>query len=142
MVPQHNTNRLQQLINNRQQDSVHGNDQQSCVFDALLKSNLPASEKHLPRLAGEAQILVGAGTLTTGNVLKTLLFHLLDNPDYISRLQKELEQVQRNRNDMNKPRFHLHDLQALPFLAACIQEGLRLAYGVTHRLQLRSCMTM
>ncbi|OCK77493.1 putative cytochrome P450 [Lepidopterella palustris CBS 459.81] len=105
---------------------------QTCVFDALLAGSLPAHEKTVERLKGEGQTLIGAGTLTTANVLKTIVFHCLDNPLILQTLLGEL--------DMEFPdptlTVDLRSLEKLPFLTACITEALRLAYGVTHRLQL------
>ncbi|KAL4990946.1 cytochrome P450 [Aspergillus falconensis] len=104
------------------------------VFDSLLSSTLPQNEKTVNRLKGEGQTLIGAGTLTTGNALKTILFHVLDNPNILQKLRAELDGALGNVNilDMSDTTH----LERLPYLSACIKEGLRMSYGVTHRLQL------
>ncbi|KAL5003669.1 cytochrome P450 [Aspergillus recurvatus] len=104
------------------------------VFDSLLSSTLPQNEKTVDRLKGEGQTLIGAGTLTTGNALKTILFHVLDKPNILQKLRAELDGALGNVNLLD-----LSDtthLERLPYLSACIKEGLRMSYGVTHRLQL------
>lgn len=107
-----------------------------CVFDALIASSLPKQEKTVERLRGEGQTLIGAGTLTTANVLKTVLFHLLDNPPLLHNVLEELNQAfpDYTANPVRKPCLDV--LEKMPFLTACITEGLRMAYGVSHRLQL------
>ncbi|KAL4880998.1 cytochrome P450 [Aspergillus karnatakaensis] len=104
------------------------------VFDTLLAGDLPPAEKTVQRLKGEGQTLIGAGTLTTGNALKTIVFHVQSNPVILRKLQAELDASLSGVSafDMADPTH----LERLPYLTACIWEGLRLAYGVTHRLQL------
>lgn len=104
------------------------------VFDSLLKSSLPPSEKTVERLKGEGQTLIGAGTLTTGNALKTIVFHVQSNPHILSKVVNELDTELKGIDILNLP--DTSALEHLPYLTACITEGLRLSYGVTHRLQL------
>nr|DAD54578.1 TPA_asm: putative tryptophan 6-hydroxylase [Fusarium equiseti] len=121
---------VQSLISKRHDD--HSSSAKSCVFEALLRSKLPASEKTVDRLKGEGQTLIGAGTLTTANVLKHVVFHTLDNPDRLHALAAELEAEFPDPNED----VSLDRLERLPLLTAYIKEALRLGYGVTHRLQL------
>ncbi|KAL2868567.1 cytochrome P450 [Aspergillus lucknowensis] len=104
------------------------------VFDTLLAGDLPPAEKTVQRLKGEGQILIGAGTLTTGNALKTIIFHIQDNPRILHNLRAELDTALADTDPLNMP--DPSQLERLPYLTACIWEGLRMAYGVTHRLQL------
>ncbi|KAL6229443.1 hypothetical protein BDW75DRAFT_245730 [Aspergillus navahoensis] len=104
------------------------------VFDSLLSSTLPQNEKTVGRLRGEGQTLIGAGTLTTGNALKMILFHVLDNPNILRKLRAEVDGALGNVNILGMP--DTTHLERLPYLSACIKEGLRMSYGVTHRLQL------
>ncbi|KAL4950976.1 cytochrome P450 [Aspergillus filifer] len=104
------------------------------VFDTLLAGDLPPAEKTVQRLKGEGQTLIGAGTLTTGNALKTIIFHVQDNPSILQKLKTELDDALSDIDPLSLP--DLTQLERLPYLTACIWEGLRLAYGVTHRLQL------
>jgi cytochrome P450 len=46
----------------------------------------------------EGLSVVGAGSETTANVLAVVHFHLLDNPDILARLQKELREALPDRN--------------------------------------------
>ncbi|KAJ0416599.1 hypothetical protein BJY00DRAFT_316716 [Aspergillus carlsbadensis] len=105
------------------------------VFDTLLVGDLPPAEKTVTRLKGEGQTLIGAGTLTTGNALKTIVFHVLDNPNILHNLRAELDTALSTTDPLTMP-DPTTQLERLPYLTACINEGLRLAYGVTHRLQL------
>ncbi|KAJ5175697.1 uncharacterized protein N7482_001574 [Penicillium canariense] len=104
----------------------------SCVFDMLLQSRLPVCEKTVERLKGEGQTLIGAGTLTMVNVLKTVVFHTVANPLRLYDLLKELDEAFPDQSAA----LSLRKLEKLPILTSYITEGLRLAYGVTHRLQL------
>ncbi|KAL5343465.1 cytochrome P450 [Aspergillus crustosus] len=104
------------------------------VFDTLLGGDLPPAEKTVQRLKGEGQTLIGAGTLTTGNALKTIVFHVQNSPHILQNLQAELDTSLSGVSPIDIP--DTAQLERLPYLTACIWEGLRLAYGVTHRLQL------
>jgi hypothetical protein len=101
------------------------------VFHELPESNvLPAREKRLNRLVQEGQIIVSAGTETTSWCLSIITFHLLSNPAILERLRRELEEA---IPDLEKL-VPVEKLEQLPYLTACIQEGLRLSYGVSTRL--------
>ncbi|KAL4938472.1 hypothetical protein BDV06DRAFT_215067 [Aspergillus oleicola] len=104
------------------------------VFDTLLAGDLPPAEKTVQRLKGEGQTLIGAGTLTTGNALKTIIFHVQDNLHVLQKLKAELDNGLSDIDPLDM--IDTTQLERLPYLTACIWEGLRLAYGVTHRLQL------
>ncbi|PVH92545.1 putative cytochrome P450 [Periconia macrospinosa] len=90
------------------------------IFDELLKSNLPPPEK----------TMIGAGVETVAWALTTTVFHLLDNPELLRKLHAELE------NAIPDP-ARMPDsvaLEKLPYLAACVKEGVRLSIGVSVRL--------
>ena len=101
------------------------------VFHELLDADLPPEEKTMRRMVYEGQTLVGAGTITTAHSLKTITYHLIANPSSCERLKAELHAA------MPTPHAHLplQCLEQLPYLTAVINEGLRLAYGVSSRLQ-------
>ncbi|KAL9035760.1 MAG: hypothetical protein Q9180_004682, partial [Flavoplaca navasiana] len=92
---------------------------------------LPESEKAPPRIKAEAQTAIGAGTLTTTHALKAGTYHILANPDVLSRLMTELEE---RIPDPSKPPT-LKDLEQMPYLQAVMHETLRITYGTAHRLQ-------
>lgn len=102
------------------------------VFDSLMHSKLPPSEKTVQRLKGEGQILIGAGTLTTSNLLKVLFYHLHCRPDIFQKIRDEIDGEFPNPESP----FELSRLESLPWFEASVKEALRLNYGVTHRLQL------
>ncbi|KAL8948453.1 MAG: hypothetical protein Q9222_005361 [Ikaeria aurantiellina] len=94
------------------------------VFHAIIDDQeLPSSEKTVDRLAWEAQLFIGAGTLTTA--------HVLANPVILEILLGELGTAASKRTGP----IPLQTLEHLPYLNAVISEGLRISHSVTHRLQ-------
>lgn len=100
------------------------------VFHELLNSDAPDSEKTLRRLLEEAQTVVGAGTITTAHILSTISYHVLANPPVLEKLKAELCAAMPTPNT----KLSLQQLERLPYLSACISEGLRVGYGVSGRL--------
>ena len=101
------------------------------IFHELIQtSDLPPEEKTLPRLVNEGQAVVAAGQVTTTHYLNTIVYHILANPEILSELEAELEHAM---PDGRLP--PLKQLEQLPYLSAVVQEGYRISYGVTHRLQ-------
>ncbi|OJD36070.1 cytochrome p450 [Diplodia corticola] len=111
-------------------------------------SRLPPPELATPRLTEEAFTLLGAGTVTTAHTLSTTLYHLLANPSKLSRLRSELAPLYLPNPNPNPsspnssspspseppPPPTWTRLERLPYLSAVLAEGLRLSYGVSHRL--------
>ncbi|GAD94164.1 hypothetical protein AN8309.2 [Paecilomyces variotii No. 5] len=128
---------LQTNIANQIKDIQTGTDKNyeavshKTIFHDILSSNLPESEKRLDRLAQEGQVVVGAGTETTSWALTVAMFYILDNPSIRQRLETELLSLEFSDR---KGSLKLSELERLPYLTACIQECLRLSYGVTSRL--------
>ena len=62
-------------------------------------------------------------------LLTTISFHLISNPSILAKLRSELEAA------IPDPTAQLGSLflEKLPYLSACIQEGIRLSYGVSSR---------
>ena len=102
---------------------------QQTIFDDLINSTLPPSEKSLSRLSQESQIIVGAALDTTAHALNVTLFHLLANPSTLHKLRLELAAA------IPDPHSHppLPELESLPYFSAAINEGLRLSYGISTR---------
>ena len=100
------------------------------IFHELLDSDLPASEKTVPRLIDEALTIVAAGSNTTAHFLKTTSFHILANPSILAKLRAELQGIASNPAELPP----LRDLEHKPFLNAVIKEGFRISYGITSRL--------
>ncbi|KAL9105922.1 MAG: hypothetical protein Q9227_008982 [Pyrenula ochraceoflavens] len=104
--------------------------QQRTIFHELLASNLPPSEKTVDRLAGEALIVLGAGTETTARTLSNISFWITSNPSVLQRLRQELDPLM----DGQEGPVTVAQLEKLPYLTAIIQEGLRLSLPVPDRL--------
>ncbi|TVY28782.1 Cyrochrome P450 monooxygenase [Lachnellula hyalina] len=100
------------------------------LFQELLEGDVPDSEKSIDRLVQEAQVVVSAGTETTAWCLSVITFYILTNPTILERLRVELEEA---IPDPDKP-VPVENIEQLPYLTACIQEGLRLSYGLSTRL--------
>lgn len=97
----------------------------------MLNSELPPQEKSTARLCDDGQVTVVAGTLTTAWALSVAIFYLLSQPDTLGRLKDELKTALPDPSQQ----VPLAVLEQLPYLTACIQESLRLSYGVSCRLQ-------
>jgi cytochrome P450 len=103
------------------------------VLNSIYHSDLPPSEKTVERLYQDAFALVGAGTETTGLSLIAITYHLLSNPQPLKMLQAELRSHFPTTLANNEV-ISYRALENLPYLTACINEGLRLASGVSGRL--------
>ncbi|KAL5923814.1 hypothetical protein ACKVV1_011438 [Pyricularia oryzae] len=105
------------------------------LFHQLLspQSGLPDSERSIERLTTEAQVLLGAGTVTTTRTLSYLITHILLKDCVKITLERELRaQAVNLRNGSTS----LADLEKLQYLQACVKEGLRqvLSFGFMVRL--------
>lgn len=102
------------------------------IMNEVYKSDLPPSEKTQKRLYEEIAILIGAGSETTGHALATITYHVLANPEICKTLREEI-QSNFSRDELTNV-LSYRRLEGLPYLNACIQEGLRLATSVCGRL--------
>jgi cytochrome P450 len=101
------------------------------IFHEILCSkNLTSIDKAHQRLADEANILVAAGVETTAFALCVGVFHIVNTPQIHSRLKNELLESLPEGDDKIPS---LLQLEKLPYLKACIQESLRLSYGISAR---------
>lgn len=104
------------------------------VFTALLtssKQSLPPSELSTARLTDEGLTFLGAGTVTTAQTLSNTLYYVLADPKILSTLQSEIAETSAN---LASGTTSWSALSQLPYLTAVLTEGLRLSYGVSHRL--------
>jgi len=101
------------------------------MIQAFMDSSLPECLKLPERIKAEAQIAIGAGTLTTTHALKAATYHILANPAIRKQLIEELEQ--RIPDPSSPP--NLRALEQMPYLVAIMYETLRIFYGTAHRLQ-------
>ena len=89
------------------------------VFSEILNSKLPPHEISQQRLQNEAVSVIGAGFETTRWALTVQSYSILANPSIHRRLRKELEEAIPDPDLI--PSWT--DLQKLPYLSACIEEG-------------------
>lgn len=82
------------------------------IFADLLESNIPESAKSIDNMTGEAQIVLGAGSVTTAHTLATMTYHMLANPDILARARKEITDVMPQSSHQPPD---LHKLEALPY---------------------------
>jgi cytochrome P450 len=101
------------------------------IFRHILASDLPESDLSVERLSREAQVLLGAGTVSSARTMDFLTFYILNNEVYRERLQNELAPLMHGYPD-KMPSWA--ELEKLPFMQALLKETLRLSYGVMHRL--------
>ncbi|KAL6718220.1 hypothetical protein ACLMJK_004308 [Lecanora helva] len=101
------------------------------IFETLLDSDLPAYDKSVSRLVEDAQTIVGAGSITTADTLSLTTYYVLEDKQVLKELVEELDRAIPN---LDEP-LELVELEKLPCLSAVILEGLRISYGVSHRLQ-------
>lgn len=100
------------------------------IFHGLLKNpNLPDSEKNDDRLIDESRVLLAGGTDTTANTLAAISYHLLSNPECLKKLKAELKEAIPDPDDIPAST----KLEALPYLTAVIEEGIRLHPGASIR---------
>jgi cytochrome P450 len=101
------------------------------IFYEIINSDLPENEKSDTRLAQDGQTVVIAGTLTTAWALCVAVFYLLSQPESLRRLKEELQTAQKGPSSP----ISLAAVEQLPYLTGCVQECIRLSYGVCTRLQ-------
>ena len=110
---------------------------QTLVGHLITTSLLPPHELTVPRLMDECLTLIGAGTVTTAWTLSVTVYHLLSNPAKLSRLRGELAALAKSLDSPNVTSIRKvtwRALEQLPYLTAVVSEGLRLSYGISHRL--------
>ncbi|KAF2832484.1 putative benzoate 4-monooxygenase cytochrome P450 [Ophiobolus disseminans] len=104
-------------------------DVQRTVFHEIRDGKMSAEEKLPMRLMGESHVILGAGTETTARTLAVTTYYLMKKHDVGEKLRDELKTV------LSQPdsAVSLAQLEALPYLSAVINEGLRVAHGVASR---------
>jgi cytochrome P450 len=101
------------------------------IFQTVLDSNLPPAEKTVERITDEAFVMVVAGGETTARALTNAVYHLLANPSWLRKIQRELDEVMFDPAKLAS----YAELEACPTLAAAIKETLRVSAPVTNRVQ-------
>ncbi|THX69009.1 cytochrome P450 [Aureobasidium pullulans] len=89
------------------------------IFGLVLKHKDGANMSR-QLMHSNADLLMIAGTETTATALSGLTYNLLRNPGPMKRLTSEIREKFATVEDIT-----IDELQRLPYLAACVQEGLR-----------------
>ena len=95
--------------------------------------SLPFEEKTERYMRNTASSLTAAGGETTGSTLSMITYHLLKNKAKLARLRSELATVT-TLDDPTAALTSYRTLEKLPYLNACITEGLRVTTPVSGRL--------
>ncbi|KAK8091558.1 cytochrome P450 [Apiospora hydei] len=95
----------------------------SSIFHHLLRSNLPEFDKDSTRLAREAVLILGAGSINT-STLSLVTYYVLADPAIHRRLTKELADTTSVAESSVKVTSWA-EFEKDPYLSACIREGLR-----------------
>lgn len=96
-------------------------------------SSLPLHEKTERHMVHYSAAFTAAGGETSGSTLSVLTYHLLKHPDKVKRLREEIATI-RPLDDPSAEITSYKDFEKLPYLNACITEGLRVACPVSGRL--------
>ncbi|KAH6628941.1 cytochrome P450 [Chaetomium tenue] len=99
------------------------------VFEGILSSKLPDSDKTDIRMAGEAQLVVLGGEGTTAWTMHAALYHILADPLVCKKLKAELTTLPHTADGIPP----LTEVENLPYLGAVIQESIRVHPGVMSR---------
>ncbi|KAK3349178.1 putative cytochrome P450 [Lasiosphaeria hispida] len=97
----------------------------------ILASDLPESEKTTQRLAGEFIAILAGGTMTTARALATITYFVLADRRIEIQLREALAETMAGYPD-KVPRWA--ELEKIPYLAACVKEGLRISHGSMRRV--------
>lgn len=100
------------------------------IFVSILESNLPQQDKVADRMSREGMSLLVAGSETTAQTLSITTYHILANPNVLAELRAQLKHAIAEPENL----LPLAQLEAIPYLYACVQEGLRISYGISGRL--------
>ena len=92
--------------------------------DVLKRSGTEAGKTgkmSIPEMHANSKLFMTAGTETTATSLSGLTYHLLRNPEKLAKLVAELRSSFESEADIS-----VETLATLPYLNACIEEGLRI----------------
>ncbi|KAG9242947.1 cytochrome P450 [Calycina marina] len=107
------------------------NNEPTGLFQVLLESNLSDHDKDVPRIAQEGSEMLSASG-TTARVMSSCMFWLLERPETLRRLQKELDEAIPDPGQIPLTK----ELEKYPYMDAVIKESLRMAAPVATRLPL------
>lgn len=117
---------MELAVEKAQKIQASGKTDDQTLIGSLLQQKLPSEETKSPRLAQEVTGIIGAGGETVSRTLALASFHIIDQPAVRDRLIEELNTAIPDVTSM--PDWQA--LTALPYLSACVEEAVRLAYGM------------
>lgn len=88
--------------------------QKSVIMEALSNETIPKSERTMPRLLDEGQVIIFAGTETSSRALSVGMFYLLSDKSLIEKLRAELAQVAH----IPETELTAANLEPLPYLVS------------------------
>ena len=92
--------------------------QKSVFYDMITNDQVRPEEKTTEHLVLEAVTVISAGMNTTAHILSIIIYHLLQDPSILHRLQEELASVSHNDN---RPSWQT--IEQLPYVVS--RESLR-----------------
>ena len=105
---------------------------QTTIVHSMMESDsMPEHEKTFKRMSAEVATLLAGGMDTTSRSLCMTTYHILKNPHIYKRVMKEIRTV---FPTPQSPLPTVQEIEKLPYLTACIYEGIRNAHGVAGRL--------
>ncbi|KAJ5809734.1 benzoate 4-monooxygenase cytochrome P450 [Penicillium pulvis] len=106
---------IKDLVDERYADLKAGH---ADILQSFISSGLSR-----PQVESEAFVTVFGGTDTTSTALRNIIFYLSATPQAYRALQSEIDDVVKT---VTRPVIRDAEAKALPFLQACIKEGLRM----------------
>jgi cytochrome P450 len=83
---------------------------------------MPESDKATKRLTGEFIAILSGGTMTTARALSTITYFVIADPKVEAQLRECLAELM-NGYPEKVPKWA--ELEKIPYLHACVREGLR-----------------
>lgn len=109
---------------------MHTNDTWTMFKNMMLSAEKKSIKLGREQMISEGIVMIVAGTDTTAAAVAVTLHHLLQKPEVYRKLQDEVRTVIPTLD--SRPPFQ--ELDSLPFLDACIKEGLRISCPSRMRL--------
>ncbi|KAM5349174.1 hypothetical protein ACJ41O_008997 [Fusarium nematophilum] len=122
---------IEEAKRHRAAGKVDEGGRQKTLIEHLLDSDMPESEKETSRLTGEFIAILSGGTMTTARALSTITYFVLADPEIERKLREALAEPMAKYPEV-MPRWA--DLERIPYLAACVKEGLRMSHGSMRRV--------
>ena len=88
--------------------------QKSLFYDMITNPQVRPEEKTTDHLVSEAVTVIFAGMNTTAHILSIIIYHLLQDPSILHRLQEELANVMSHNDD----RSPWQTIEKLPYVVS------------------------